>query len=299
MKWVLQEGSLVRVIAQPNKGKSFMVLDWAAHLALGWDWHGHKVAKRRSVLYVAAEGLPVRRMEAWEQHHEKDIPDRLVVRDGMNISDPADVELLMEDIEEHSADVLIIDTQQRAGFQEGADMAGDSINELDRLRAEFPHLTVILVHHPGKDTSRGGRGFSGYFGALDYEFQIDADDPHELLTLTRTKQRDDGFFVPLALRLEKVILGHDEDGDEISSCVLVEADVLPEAPDAEKIIKSLVMAAAGGREVAKSEIAKLAGIRGADAQAALELLVAEGQVAITKAHAGRGRPREVVTLVTA
>lgn len=296
MKWVLQEGSLVRVIAPPNKGKSFMVLDWAVHLVLGWDWHRHKVKKARRVLYVSAEGLPLRRMDAWERHHRRDIPDTLVLRTGMNISDPGDVETLKEDIKEFNSNVLIIDTQQRAGFEEGADMAGESINELDRLRAEFPNLVVILVHHPGKDTSRGGRGFSGYFGALDFEFQIDAEDPHDLMTLKRTKQRDDGFFPEKAFRLEKVILGYDEDGDEISSCVLLEAEPEEELSDEEKVIRALQKAQAAGTLLGRSEVAEAAGIADASAKTVVDALIEDNKAIIDKVKT-RGRPKEVVRLL--
>ena len=272
------------------------MLDWAIHIALGRNWCGHKVKKADRVLYISAEGLPIRRMEAWERHHGVDIPDALVIRDGMSISDPEDVEALTKAIEKYDPGILIIDTQQRAGFEEGADMAGESINELDRLRAEFPHLAVILVHHPGKDTSRGGRGYSGYFGALDFEFQIDAGDPHELMVLTRTKQRDDGFFTPKCFRLEKIILGHDEDGDEISSCVLVETDPEEELEDTEKVMHALQKAKAAGEDLGRSDIAGEAGIGTAAAKAAVDTLHEEGRVIFDKV-AGRGRPKEVVRLV--
>jgi hypothetical protein len=301
MKWMIAEGSLGRLLAAPNKGKSFMVLDWACHLALGWDWYGYKVKKPSRVLYVAAEGLPIRRMDAWEEHYDHNIPDRLIVRTGMNISDADDVEALKNDIEKYDADVLIIDTQQRAGFEEGADAAGDSINELDDIRAAFKHLAVILVHHPGKDASRGGRGFSGYFGALDYEFQIDADDPHESMTLERTKQRDDGYFVPRHFYLKQIVLGVDEDGDEISSCVLLElenellAEMEKPLADTEKIVKALTFATAKGDEVTRSTIAELAGMGYAKAKRALDALITTGKVAEESART-TGRSKKVLIL---
>jgi hypothetical protein len=293
MKWMIQEGSLVRLLAQPNKGKSFMVLDWAIHMALGWDWYGYRVKKTCRVLYVAAEGLPIRRMEAWEKHYDEDIPDTLFIRDGMNISDADDVDVLKDVIEEHDIDVVIIDTQQRAGFEEGADAAGESINELDQLRAEFPHLAMVLVHHPGHANTSRGRGFSGYFGALDFEFAIDSEDPHELMTLTRTKQRDDGYFAPRTFYLKQIILGYDEDDDEISSCVMLEADDVREIPDTDKILQALKVAQAEGTEVTKSNVAKQAGIGAKAAFLAVEELVRSDRVVISTVKT-RGRPKEVL-----
>jgi AAA domain len=298
MKWMIAEGSLGRLLAAPNKGKSFMVLDWACHLALGWDWYGYKVKKECVVLYVAAEGLPIRRMEAWEAHYGEVIPDTLIVRDGMNIGDGDDFEAIKDDIEKYDADVLIIDTQQRAGFEEGADAAGDSINALDDIRATFSHLAVVLVHHPGHANTGRGRGFSGYFGALDYEFVIDAEDPRELMTLERTKQRDDGYFVPRSFYLKQVVLGEDEDGDEISSCVMLEADpALLGMDDKEKILHALRLAAEEEVELGKSQIAGKAGIARDHATAALSVLESEGKIRFLKRGGTGGRSKAVVELV--
>jgi hypothetical protein len=51
-----------------------------------------------------------------------------------------------------------------------------------------PGMTVIIIHHSGKDASRGARGWSGLLAALDFEFEVDRDD--DLCTLNITKMRD-------------------------------------------------------------------------------------------------------------
>ena len=68
------------IYGHPGSGKSFLALDWALHIALGWDWQGRKV-KQGLVIYVAAEGITGlrNRVEAFRRHHDvKGIPFALV-----------------------------------------------------------------------------------------------------------------------------------------------------------------------------------------------------------------------------
>jgi hypothetical protein len=50
------------------------------------------------------------------------------------------------------------------------------------------NCTVLIVHHFGKDSSRGGRGWSGLNAALDFEWEVDEVD--DLRTLRISKSRD-------------------------------------------------------------------------------------------------------------
>ena len=81
---------------------------------------------------------------------------------------------------------------------------------------------VLLVHHSGKDESKGARGWSGIRAAADAEIEISS------MGITRTaqitKQKDGDDSAAFDFKLNKVFLGTDEDGEEISSCVV---DFLP------------------------------------------------------------------------
>jgi hypothetical protein len=72
--------------------------------------------------------------------------------------------------------------------------------------------------------------------------------------------------VPRQFYIKQIVLGKDEDGNEISSCVLVEAEneflaeMSKELSDTEKIVKALTFATAKGDEVTRSTIAELAGM---------------------------------------
>jgi hypothetical protein len=63
----LVKESVVRLYGPPKSYKSFVMLDLAACVGQGMDWHGKKVVQAR-VLYVVAEGVRgiKRRVRAWE-----------------------------------------------------------------------------------------------------------------------------------------------------------------------------------------------------------------------------------------
>jgi hypothetical protein len=87
---------------------------------------------------------------------------------------------------------------------------------------------VVLVAHTGKDASRGLRGWSGVKGALDVEITVDKCGQHHAATVTKMKdgvgEGDEHGF-----ELQSVIVGQDEDGEDISSCVVKPTTLAPKA----------------------------------------------------------------------
>jgi hypothetical protein len=88
-----------------------------------------------------------------------------------------------------------------------------------------------LIHHAGKDAARGARGWSGIKAAADAEIEIIK---HEAggreIRISKMKDGDDGL--QWGFKLEIITVGKDSDGDDITSCVAVDAAVpLPPADD--------------------------------------------------------------------
>jgi hypothetical protein len=81
---------------------------------------------------------------------------------------------------------------------------------------------VMLVHHSGKDASRGARGWSGLRAAADVELEVVRADNERSLAVTKMKDGDDG--TEFGFRLETVMVGFDEDGEEVTSCVVEHTD---------------------------------------------------------------------------
>jgi hypothetical protein len=117
--------------------------------------------------------------------------------------------------------VLAIDTLNRAapGADENDSAAmGEIIAATKALQAELGGL-VLLVHHTGKDASKGLRGHSSLHAALDAAVEVSRSDDRREWTTAKSKDGSDDQGNPF--RLEVVEIGTDEDGDEITSCCVV------------------------------------------------------------------------------
>ena len=228
IKGILPRGEVGVIFGVSTAGKSFAVLDMLFAIARGVDfWRGHRVRQAR-VVYVATEGQGGlwSRAEAYARYHRVDLTSLpvSVVMETPYLLQGEQKALAHEIIGAGGADLIVIDTLARAMS------GGDENSALDMGRAtaaaeELHRLTgamVLLVHHAGKDVSRGARGSSSLKGALDVELSVsEASDGLRVLEVTKLKDGHSGakyFF-----RLDQVALGVDEDGDEIASAVVVEA----------------------------------------------------------------------------
>ena len=77
----------------------------------------------------------------------------------------------------------------------------------------------MLVHHTGKDATKGLRGHSSLFAALDAAVEVSRDGERREWKVAKSKEGQDGDAHPFKLQIET--LGTDDYGDVISSCVVV------------------------------------------------------------------------------
>lgn len=220
--WIPRAG-LGIVYGESGAGKSFVLLDLAMHIAMGKKWNGQRVRQGR-VIYVCAEGQAGfrNRIRAYCQQHGIDpatVPIG-VIADVPNLL-LQDHQLLAERINEWGgADVVIIDTlaQTTPGSNENSseDM-GKALAHCRMLHATTGAM-VLLVHHAGKDLTRGARGWSGIKAAADCELEVTRDGDNRQLRVSKQKDGEDGLS--LHFILSEVALGYDPDGDPITSCVV-------------------------------------------------------------------------------
>src|SRR5690606_7968170 len=79
---------------------------------------------------------------------------------------------------------------------------------------------IVLVHHTGKDTTKGARGWSGLKAAVDFEVEVIRHAEDKAVSLVNlTKQKDETDDMQLAFKLEVVQLGFNSRGRPITSCV--------------------------------------------------------------------------------
>lgn len=223
VKGWLMRGGLSMVVGPSNVGKSFLAVDMAHHIAKGLEWHGTRT-HGGPVLYVAAEGGAnfLNRVAALED------PKFWVLSVPMTLTGAASDTAALADAANRFTDLhgpfamIVLDTMARVmgtGDENAAPDIADPIRNLDGLR-ERTGAHVMMVHHSGKDLTRGARGHSSLRAAVDTEITLSRDEASGLISAALDKQRDGPTGAEFSYRLRQVELGHDEDGDPVTSCLV-------------------------------------------------------------------------------
>lgn len=253
VKDVLDLGAMSVVYGPSNCGKTFFALDIAYHVAIDHSWRSQRVAGG-SVLYLAAEGgngIANRIVGLKKTSGVIDVPFALR-RAGLDLLRPeADTDRVIKLAEEVAGraplKLIVIDTLSRvmAGGDENGpvDMTA-FIKNVDRIRhASGAH--IMIVHHTGKDAAKGARGHSSLRAATDTEVEVAIDDTEVRLAKV-TKQRDLPGGEEFAFKLDAVALGVDDDGDTVTTCVVVPIekqrqsdDLLPPRATCKAILKAV------------------------------------------------------------
>tara|TARA_R100000808_G_scaffold24871_1_gene58941 strand:- start:1816 stop:3705 length:1890 start_codon:yes stop_codon:yes gene_type:complete len=189
--------SLAAVYGPSASFKSFWMLDMSLRLAHGLPIYGEPV-DQAAVVYIAAEGAAgmQKRVAAWHQHFGYPVSQaRLrVVEQPVDLLTAEVVDQLIADIKDvHGGGpvgAVVVDTLARClgGNENAPEVMNAGIEALDRIKTECA-CAVILVHHTGKDSSRGLRGHSSLIGALDASIQVQRHG--ERLELLSDKQKDE------------------------------------------------------------------------------------------------------------
>lgn len=229
IKGVLPKAGLGVVYGASGSGKSFAVLDMALAIARGEPWRGRKV-RQGKVAYIAAEGAEGfrKRLAAYAQRNEVDLAQvpLSVLNAAPNLLEKVDAKDIVVGIRAAGgADLIIVDTfaQTTPGANENAgEDVGKALSHCKRIH-ELTGAMVVLIHHSGKDATKGARGWSGLRAAADAEIEVVRTDAGRFLRLSKNKDGEDGL--EWGFDLEVVQLGVDEDLDPITSCVVVDAPV--------------------------------------------------------------------------
>lgn len=231
VKDVLPAAGLAVMYGASGSGKSFFMLDMAMCIVTGRAWRGRPLAKGRGV-YIVAEGAGGfrKRLAAYCQQFDVD-PASLDIRfitDAPNLMDKADIrELLIAILSYGRVDFVVIDTYARAmvGANENdAKDVGLAVAHCEAIHRKTGAL-VILVHHTGKDASKGARGSVALRGAADAEIEVSSDKSGRAATITKMKDGEDG--IQFGFKLQTVVVGLDDEGEEITSCVVAEQALAP------------------------------------------------------------------------
>jgi len=194
---LIRVGEFSSTFGPSTAGKTFFALDLGFHVATGSAWCGKRVRKR-PVLYIGLEGVDgvLNRIRAMELHYGAESPIH-VMTGAFNMRDAKGPTLgfVVETVERLGVGMVIIDTLARAmsgGDENSASDMGAIVETAGRIQsATGAH--VMLIHHSGKDITKGGRGSSALKPALDLEIEMSRGDGNvRQATVTKSKNSVDG-----------------------------------------------------------------------------------------------------------
>jgi hypothetical protein len=247
VEWLIQDilpkKAFCALFAPPASWKSFLALDMAEAIATGRDWMGCRIPQKGAVLIIAGEGhggLGARVKACKIQNNSPDGANLYVIRSQINLrSSPEEFEALINSINDLIAQIdeplqlVILDTLMRmsgGNFNENSseDM-GAVITQIGRIQSIFS-CAIMVIHHSGKDVTRGLRGHSSLLGAVDTELEINrldsvinSADPSVKGsgTITTTKQKDGSDSIVIGFEVILIEVGTSDLGFETITSLAV------------------------------------------------------------------------------
>ena len=224
VKGLLPEASLAVLFGASGSGKTFFTFDLAVCVAAGRPWRGRPVAQG-GVAYVVAEGQGGfrDRVAAYRQQHDVDLAGLpfYVLTEPPNMMASPDVKDLGNALRALGPlKMIVMDTYARVmggGNENEAQDVNKVVANCDLLH-RLTGAIVVLVHHSGKDASKGARGSVALRGAADVEIEVVRTAQYRAATVTKMKDGTDGQ--EYQFKLTDVAIGQDEDGEPITSCVV-------------------------------------------------------------------------------
>ena len=223
VKWmidkVLPVGSFSALFGPPGSFKSFIALDIAEAIATGRTWMGNEVTESGAVLYLCGEGFGGvgARIKAIKQHHgTEDGAPIYVIRHQLNLrSSVEDFNALMIAVENLVTELgidfklIIIDTLARAfggGNENDSSDMGSFISSCGRIQQIIQDCALMILHHSGKDATKGLRGHSSLLGAVDTELELIRFEDSMKGIIRTAKQKDGEDGTRIGFEMVKVEL---------------------------------------------------------------------------------------------
>lgn len=225
--------------------KTFLLIDWALHMAYGRRWMGRESHHGRTLI-VCGEGggrVLADRLDAWLTYHE--ISDDTAASESIRITEyPVPLlepnqtdellEMIREERNEGGFDLIAFDTLI-ANFGPGneneqKDMAA-FLYEFRRIRLETS-AGVLCVHHTGHVDRTRPQGANALRRNVDIELRVDRDstdaDLFGVMGGGELKARHGQGLGLLPYRLEAVDTGsRDATGESVYSCVIAPTQDIP------------------------------------------------------------------------
>lgn len=248
---------LTVIYGPPKSGKSFFAFDLAACVAFGKEYRGRRVDQGAAIYcYLEGQSAASARVAALKQQYqrddEQDVPFYMMTSPLNLVADHQELIAAIQnelgrtprggraELEPNSSGthaevdpkvwkkpfssaphVIVIDTLNRSfpGSESSDQDMAAYIKALDAIRDAF-ECSIIVVHHCGHEAAARPRGHSSLIGAADAVIGVKKEPAGQFIAkLEMMKDGSEGAV--LAGRLEAIDVGHDQDGELITSCVVV------------------------------------------------------------------------------
>ena len=228
IKHLIPRRGLGLLFGAKHSFKSFLAYHIAVCITNGLQW-GEKKTHQAHVVYIAAEGgggLPKRAMAYERKGYVLSPKTFALIRAAPNLgANTEDRGELIRAIDSAGIKpgIVIIDTLAAsiAGANENGDGMLMLVSNGLALAAHFD-CVVLFVHHVGNsdDAKKRARGHSSLPGAADFQILTERPQRELRATLTLMTAREDQDGVSFEAGLSRVVLGVDDEGDEVSTLIV-------------------------------------------------------------------------------
>ena len=170
---VLLDKTILTIIGEAKARKTFLALNLSTALACSKSFGGFNITKKSRVLHLSAEGgyYPTRdRIQNMVQNELEENLKDIFFMHSMNLSIDNDDNFteIKSIIEEIKPEVVVFDPLIRFHSQdENSSTAMNVVFKRFHELIKQYNISIIIVHHTGKNTSLGGRGSSLIRGEYD------------------------------------------------------------------------------------------------------------------------------------
>jgi AAA domain len=202
---LLPARGLACIVGPPKSGKSFLTSDMLFAVARAVPYAGRETVPG-PVVYLTGEGVNgfKRRLVAMRRHFDTEgqgVPFYMVESVPDLGSEQTDLPRLLADLDTFIAQrapggvrAIVLDTLARCMGEADENAARDMgrfVNRCSAIERHFECL-VVVVHHVGKDPTRGGRGSNSLNGAADVTMIVEKTDAFSKVRIDEMKDGREG-----------------------------------------------------------------------------------------------------------
>jgi hypothetical protein len=213
--WLL-ENTIAMLVGDTGSFKSTLAIGIAVCIQNSLPWHSLRTRACNVAIFNHEDGSGFKtRYLANVDHYEINEPALFWDSEVPNLLNTAEVDARISAMKDAGIGLVVIDTLAHAipgADENSAKDMGVAISNLIRIKQHL-NATVLVVHHTGKDASKGARGSSSLKAAVDTEISVTAS--RGGVKLNQRKQRHCRIGAPLHLIPQEMPI------DGASACILV------------------------------------------------------------------------------